>query len=70
MKKIKYIFLTVATILVTVFYTINIKEKGQQIIAERLPNAVLIANNEKQNPEIIPRSREVIKDVDLSLIHI
>jgi len=64
MKKIKYIFLTVATILVTVFYTINIKEKGQQIIAERLPNAVLIANNEKQNPETIPRSREVIKDVD------
>ncbi len=64
MKKIKYIFLAVATILVTVFYIINIKGKDQQIIAERLPNAVLIANNEKQNPETIPSPREVIKDVD------
>lgn len=64
MKKIKYIFLAVATILVTVFYIINIKGKDQQIIAERLPNAVLIANNEKQNPETIPSPHEVIKDVD------
>ncbi|MBN2937501.1 MAG: bacteriocin-associated integral membrane family protein [Lactococcus lactis] len=64
MKKIKYIFLAVATILVTVFYIINIKGKDQQIIAERLPNAVLIANNEKQNPETIPSPQEVIKDVD------
>ncbi|MDT2873503.1 bacteriocin-associated integral membrane family protein [Lactococcus lactis] len=64
MKKIKYIFLAVTIVLVTVFYIINIKENGQQIIAERLPEAVLIANNEKQDPENIPSSREVIKDVD------
>ena len=64
MKKIKYIFLTVTVALVTVFYIINIKENGQQIISERLPTSVLVANNENQNPETVPSPREVIKDVD------
>ncbi|MDG4957673.1 bacteriocin-associated integral membrane family protein [Lactococcus lactis] len=64
MKKIKYIFLTVTIALVTVFYIINIKGKDQQIISERLPKAVLIANNENQNPETIPSPQEVVKEID------
>ena len=64
MKKIKYIFLTVTIALVTVFYIINIQGKDQQIISERLPKAVLIANNENQNPETIPSPQEVVKEID------
>lgn len=64
MKKIKYIFLTVTIALVTVFYIINIQGKDQQIISERLPKAVLIANNENQNPESIPSPQEVVKEID------
>lgn len=64
MKKIKYIFLTVTIALVTVFYIINIQGKDQQIISERLPKAVLIANNENQNPETIPSPHEVVKEID------
>jgi len=64
MKKIKYIFLTVTIALLTVFYIINIQGKDQQIISERLPKAVLIANNENQNPETIPSPQEVVKEID------
>lgn len=64
MKKIKYIFLTVTIALVTVFYIINIQGKDQQIISERLPKTVLIANNENQNSETIPSPQEVVKEID------
>ncbi|KST81494.1 hypothetical protein RU91_GL002048 [Lactococcus lactis subsp. lactis] len=37
MKKLKYVFLTVAIVLVTAFYAISIENKSQDIIADRLP---------------------------------
>ena len=64
MKKIKYIFLAVATMLVTAFYIINIQPKSQDIIADRLPKGVLVANNAEQNPNHIPSNQEVLVALD------
>lgn len=64
MKKIKYVFLAVATMLVTAFYIINIQPKSQDIIADRLPKGVLVANNAEQNPNHIPSNQEVLVALD------
>lgn len=64
MKKIKYIFMAVATMLVTAFYIINIQPKSQDIIVDRLPKTVLVANNAEQNPNHIPTNKKALVALD------
>ena len=64
MKKLKYVFLTVAIVLVTAFYAISIENKSQDIIADRLPQGALVMNNINQKSTQIPKNEQVVATLD------